>query len=171
MVAFTHIFILFVWLSWSSGLLRTYPVFLSEGRFVPQSHLAMSRDSFSCYNWGVGLGLVVLTSSGQRPGMLPNTPQRMGQLPRAESHLTKTVVMSLLRNQGLAQQTLPGILLSQVINVIDGWYSSRDPLPTVFRFPKPKGQKDTGSYYVLGVAHGGGPGSHISCFLLNLTTI
>ena len=115
-----------------------------------------------CHSW-TGLQ----ASSGQRPGMLLNMPQRTGQLPRAESHLTKTGVMSLLGNQGLAQRTLPGtLLLSQVINGIDGWYSSRDPLPPVFRFPKPKGQKGTGSYYALGVAHGGGPGSHISCFLL-----
>ena len=72
--------------------------------------------------------------------MLPNTLQGTGQLPRAKNHLTKTVAMSLPRNQDLAQQTLPRILLlSQAVNVIDGWCSS---LPTAFSFPKPKGQKD-----------------------------
>ena len=98
MVAFTHNFILFVWLSWSSGLLQTYPVFLSEGRFVPQSHLAMSRDSFSCYNWGVGVGLVVLTSGGQREARDAAKPP-MTQSPTTTIWF-KMLAVLLLRDSG-----------------------------------------------------------------------
>ena len=32
--------------------------------------------------------------------------------------------------------------------------------------PSRRDRKTQGSYYVLGVAHGGAPGSHVACFLL-----
>ena len=134
---------------------------------LKQSHVASSSPGEL---WRCLVGL--LASSGQRPGMLPSTPQRTGQLPRAKNHLTETAVMSLLENHGLAQQTLPGILLlSQVINVIDGWCSSREPLPTVFRFPKPKGQKDTGLLLRAGCGTWWSPRFSRSLFLVKTSQL
>ena len=79
--------------------------------------------------------------------MLPNTLQGTGQLPRAKNHLTKTVAMSLPRNQDLAQQTLPRILLlSQAVNVINGWCSST---AYCLQLPQAEGTERQDSDYML----------------------
>lgn len=57
-----------------------------KGDFGPRGHLATSGNVFGCHDWGM-----LLATSGQRAGMLLNTPHCTRQRLIAKNDLTQNV--------------------------------------------------------------------------------
>lgn len=120
-----------------TGVCLTTPVFSIWGESSLGGHLATSLEMYGWHNWG--WGMVLLASSGARPGMLVNILWCTGQPPPQRSILnvsiaevrTSALALHARRDpnslmSGEKKQTAEGYVVSHTAHPQQGHYCPRE---------------------------------------------